>query len=128
MTRREVFQQQKKPIAKLNEIKETICLCDMWKIKNPNVRRFTFRQNHSSGFIERTLDFFLVSNTLQESVKNTTVLASFCTDHSPIDFSLKLKDKIFQGEGLWKFNNSLTSYVEYAAKIKCHIFENSAYA
>ena len=56
----------KKPLGKLIEIKETLCLCDTWRIRNPNVKRFTFRQNQVSGFIERRLDFFLISNILQD--------------------------------------------------------------
>ena len=64
---------KKKSIAKLIEIKETLFLCDIWRIRNPNVRRFTFRQNHFFNFIERRLDFFLISNILQESVIKTDV-------------------------------------------------------
>ena len=79
---------KKKSLAKLIDIKETLYLCDIWRIRNPNVKGFTFRQNHVSGFIERRLDFFLISNILQESIIKTDVLSSFCTDHSPIFFRL----------------------------------------
>ena len=34
---------KKKSTAKLIEIKETLFLCDIWRIRNPKVRRFTFR-------------------------------------------------------------------------------------
>ena len=77
---------KKKSLAKLIEIKEALYLCDIWRIRNPNVRRFTFRQNHVSGFIERRLGFFLISNIQQEPIIKTDVIASFCTDHSPIFF------------------------------------------
>ena len=87
------------------------------------MKRFTFRQNHVSGFIERRLDFFLISNILQESIIKTDVLASFCTDHSPIIFSLQLKDMPTRGKGFWKFNNSLTSNAEYVEKMKNQNFE-----
>ena len=81
-----------KSIAELTVIKKTLYLCDIWRIRNPNVRRFTLQQNHVSGFIEQRLDFFLISNMLQESIIKTDVLASFCADHSPIFFSLQLKN------------------------------------
>ena len=113
----------RKSLAKLIEIKETLYLCDIWRIRNPNVKRFTFRQNHVSGFIERRLDFFLISNVLQESIIKTDVLASFCTDHSPILFSLQLKDMPTRGKGFWKFNNSLTSNDDYVEKMKNQISE-----
>ena len=103
---------------KLLEIKEALYLCDIFRIRNSNVRPFTFWKNHVSSCIERRLYFFLVSNILQESIIKTDVLASFCTDHSPIFFSLQLKRMPTQGKGFWKFNSFLTSNAEYVEKLK----------
>ena len=100
-----------------------VYLCDIWRIRNPNVKRFTFRQNHVSGFIERRLDFFLISNILQEPITKTDVLDSFCTDHSPIVFSLQLKSMPTRGKSFWKFNNLLTSNAKYVEKMKNKISE-----
>ena len=47
--------------------------------------------NNISGFIQRRLAYFFVSNLLQESVNKTDVLAAFSTDHSPLLFSLALR-------------------------------------
>ena len=77
------------------------------------MKRCTFRQNYASGFIERRLDFFLIS--IISAIK-TDVLASFSTDHSPIFFSLQLKEMPTRGKGFWKFNNSLTSNDDYVEK------------
>ena len=41
---------KRKYIAKLVEIKESL---GIWRIRNPNIRNFKFRQSHSTGFIER---------------------------------------------------------------------------
>ena len=113
-----------KSITKLTEIKETLFLCDIQRIRNPAVRRLTFRQNHVSGFIEqRLVFFFLICNILRESVIKTDVLASFCTNHSPIFTSLKFKDIPTKGQGSWKFSNSLTSNSEYVKKLKNQILE-----
>ena len=79
---------EKRTIAKLIQITENLDLCDIWRIRNPKRRRFTFRQHHSTGFIQRRLDYFFISNSLQESTKTTDTLAAFSTDHSPITFSL----------------------------------------
>ena len=38
-------------------------------------RRFTFMQKHSSGFIQRRLDYIFISNTFQELVTTTEILA-----------------------------------------------------
>ena len=91
---------KKKYLAKLIEIKETLYLCDIWRIRNPNVRRFTFRQNRVSGFIEQRLDFSLISNIPQEPIIKTDVLTSFCTDHSPIFFFFRIKRYANSGKRL----------------------------
>ena len=51
-----------KSIIKLVDIKESLDICDIWRIRNPKRQNFTFRQNHSTGFIERRLDYIFVSN------------------------------------------------------------------
>ena len=43
---------KKKSLAKLIEFKETYDLCDLWRVRNMKSKRFTFTQNHSSGFIQ----------------------------------------------------------------------------
>ena len=42
----------KASLAKLIEIRETPYWRDIWRIQNTNARRFTFPQNHISGFTE----------------------------------------------------------------------------
>ena len=69
------------------------------------------------------LIFFLIYNVLQESIIKTDVLASFCTDHLPIFFSLQLKDIPTRGKDSWKFNNYLISNDEYVEKMKNQISE-----
>ena len=49
---------KKKTIAKIIQITENLDLCDIWRICNPKRKRFTFRQHHSTGFIQRRLDYF----------------------------------------------------------------------
>ena len=49
-------------IMKLVDIKGRLDICDIWRIRNPKRQNFTFRQNHSTGFIERRLDYIFVSN------------------------------------------------------------------
>ena len=107
---------KKLSLAKLIQIKGTLYLCDIWRTRKPNVKRFTFWKNHVSGFIEQRLDFFLISNILQESIVKTDVLAFFCTDHSSIFFPLQLKTMPTRGKAFWKFNSSLTSNAEYVEK------------
>ena len=47
---------KKKFFAKLIEMKETLDLCDIWRIRNPKSKPFTLHQNLVSGRIQRRLD------------------------------------------------------------------------
>ena len=100
------------------EIIENFEMCDNWRIQNPTEKRFTFHQNHISGYIQRRLDYFFVSNKLQESIKSTDILASPSADHSPIFFTLRRLQIIAKGKGLWIFNSSLTLNKEFVEKMK----------
>ena len=50
---------------------------------------------------------------MQVSVKNTDILASLLTDHSPITFSYCKNEEINRDRGLWKCNNSFIENEEY---------------
>ena len=95
---------KKKSIAKFIELKEKFDLCDIWRIRNPETKRYTLRQKHVSGLIQRRLAYFCIFHSVQASVKNTDVLASLLTDHSPITFSYCKNEESNRGTGFWKFN------------------------
>ena len=90
------------------ELIESFELRDIWRIRNPTEKCFIFRQNHILGYVQRRLDYFLVSNKLQQLIKNTDILESLSTDHSPISFTLRRSQIIVKDKGLWIFNSSLT--------------------
>ena len=112
---------KKKSLPELIEIRETFNLCDIWRIRNPKSKFFTFHQNHVSGRIQRRLDYFLISNFLEETVIRADVLASFCSDHRPIIFTIAFESSSKRGKGLWEFNKSLLSNDEYINKLRNHI-------
>ena len=41
--------------SKLIELKGSLNLCDIWQIRNPQSKTFTFRQCHFSGILQRIL-------------------------------------------------------------------------
>ena len=69
-----------------------------------------------SGLIQRRLEYFYISNSIQVSVKNTDLLASLLTDHSQITFYYFRNEE--RGRRFWKFNNSLTENGEYVHQMK----------
>ena len=98
---------KKKSLANLIEINESLNLYDIWRIRKPPKKHYTFHQNQASGFIQRWLDYFIISNTVQDFVQKTDVFASFSTDHSSIFFSFEKQNDSAHLRGLWKFNKSL---------------------
>ena len=68
-------------VNKLIELNETLNLCDIPRKRNPKKRKYTFRQIHLSGIIQRGLDYIFISQNLQEYVKKSEALDA---DHSPV--------------------------------------------
>ena len=101
---------KKKSWTKLIEIKETLDLRDIWRIRNPKSKCFTFHQNHVSGHF-------------QETVIRIDVLASFCSDHSPIIFTISFESNN-RRKVPWKFNKSLLPNDECINKLRNHISES----
>ena len=113
--------QEAKPtvIAGIADIKAVFEINDIWRIKNPEKKRFTWRQKTPN--IQCRLDFFLVSESLYDSVENTDILPSMISDHSPIYLGLKFIPKIVNGAGLWKLNLSLLDDKQYCEKLEINL-------
>ena len=60
---------------------------------------------------------------MQVSVKNSDVLASLLTDHSPITFSCFKNEETNRGISFCKFNNSLTENEQYVLQMKKSILD-----
>ena len=84
-------------LAKLIEINESLNLCDTWRIRNFPPPKKIFHQDQVSGFIQK-LDYFFISNTLQDFAKKTHVFASFSKDHSKKNCHLKKEIIMFAEE------------------------------
>ena len=91
---------KKESLAKLIELKESYDLCDIWKVRNMKSRQFPFTQKHSSGFIQRRLDYIFNSNTIQELVTTTEILTPISTDYSPVPFSISKGSNFLRGKDI----------------------------
>lgn len=69
-------------ICELTKIMTTFDLFDIYRLRNPDTRRFTYIQNSPKRL--RRLDYFIISNSIQEIVEKTEVLTSVSSDHSPV--------------------------------------------
>ena len=80
-------------------------LVDIWRIRNPTTRRFTWRQRNP--FIQRRLDFWLIIDVCQEDTEGTDIIPSINSDHSPIILHFNNIDRQTHGPSFRKFNASL---------------------
>ena len=57
-------------------------LVDIWRIRNPTVTRFTWHQE--KPIIQKRLDYWLVSDSLQDDIDSVDIKTSIKSDHSAI--------------------------------------------
>ena len=96
-------------------------LIDIWRIRNPEIKLFTWRQK--KPLIQRRLDFWLVSDFCQDEVEETSIKPAIRTDHSAIVISFNSLDEQIRGSSYWKFNSSLTEAENYVSAINAKIPE-----
>ena len=104
-------------IATFNSLSNEFSLVDIWRVRNPDKKRYTFRQ--PTPLIQRRLDFFFISNSLQENVEKVDIILAVRTDHSALLMKINTIQSFQRGRGYWKFNNSLlsnSSFVELMQK------------
>ncbi|CAH3163460.1 unnamed protein product, partial [Pocillopora meandrina] len=80
-------------------------LVDIWRIRNPECKRFTWRQKNP--FIQRRLDYWLINDSSQDDIEKSDIIPSINSDHSAIFLHLNSLDKPEYGPSFWKFNASL---------------------
>ena len=80
-------------------------LVDIWRIRNPDTKRFTWRQK--KPLIQRRLDYWLISDVCQEDIEKTDIISSINSDHSAIILHFNNIDRQKHGPSFWKFNASL---------------------
>ena len=94
-------------------------LIDIWRTKNPETKSYTWSQNLPMVFCR--LDYWLISNSLQDFVKSTNIILAIKTDHTAIDLVLSDIGKEAKGPGFWKFNCSLLNDDNYINELNCNV-------
>ena len=102
-------------INSIENVQNEFSLHDIWRIKNPNTRSFTWSKNHP--FIFCRLDYWLISDKLNDLVTQVDIQASIKTDHSSITLELEDIKEGPRGPGFWKLNTSLLARSDYVEMI-----------
>ncbi len=96
-------------------------LMDCWRILNPTLKRYTWRQGNPLR--QSRLDYWLISSSLVNKLADVDIKPAFRSDHSMISLKLKLSAGTAKGPGLWKFNNLLLKDTEFVETIRTTIEE-----
>jgi len=93
------------------QIMETYDLLDIWRINHPETKRYTWRRRNP--FTQSRLDYWLIGADVSYNIQNCDVKPSIKSDHSLITIKFTQTAKMKRGTGLWKFNASLLSDIDY---------------
>ena len=102
-----------------NMIKENN-LFDTFRELHPTLKRYTWRRKNPLK--QSRLDFFLVTESIVNSVKKSKIETGYKSDHSMVTLILAM-DNFEHGRPLWKHNNSLLTDTEYLKIINSKILE-----
>ena len=111
-------------ISKLESIKEYLNICDIFRVRFPDKRRFTYRSKNP--LLRRRLDYLFISNE-QDNVLSIDILPSVNTDHSAVYLKLEALDEMNRGPSSWKFNNSLINDTTFVNEMSGFIGKCKSY-
>lgn len=93
-------------------------LVDIWRVRHPDKKQYTRRQNCKAGIVHSRLDSFLVSAHMAQDIEHTDIKPSIFSDHSLIQISIITSVASRHGKGFFKFNTSLLKDDQYVSKVK----------
>ncbi len=91
-------------------------LNDVWRIKNPNTKRYSWRQ--INPLVQCRLDYWLISDSLYDKVTKTDIIPSIRSDHSAILLQFQNIPNPKRGQSFWKFNSSLLQDKKYTEEMR----------
>ena len=96
---------------------EEVNMCDLWRVMNPEEKRYTWRKSTYKGCVQSRLDYWLTPNSYFYKVKECKINPSILSDHSVITLKINNDEKIEKGKGMWKLNVTLLNDPVYIKRI-----------
>lgn len=90
-------------------------LLDCWRILNPDLKRYTWRQ--SNPIRQSIIDYWLISRSMFNMIDDCDIQPSYKSVRSLITLDIKVGTETEQGPGMLKFNMSMLKYVDYVQKV-----------
>lgn len=100
----------------LHRLIETYDLLDIWRIHNPDSKKFTWRK--VNPLVQSRLDYWLIGVDVSYNISKCSIKPSIKTDHSLLSLKLINTENNKRGPGLWKFNASLLCDLDFVGYMK----------
>lgn len=100
-------------LKSIQNVIDAFDLIDIWRFKNPNLTRYTWRRQNQASRI----DYFLISFSLINKVTGVSIEDKLRSDHNCIGLNLAI-DENTRGPGYWKFNQTLLHDEEFNIKMR----------
>ena len=89
----------KESVKFLEDIIMECDLVDIWRVRNPDSKKFPWRQKNST--IQRRLDYWLISHSLQDDVAKIDIVTAIKTDHSAVFLEIDSLADHPRGPSFW---------------------------
>ena len=90
----------------INNFMTTQNLDDIWRIKHPGNKKFSWCKKEGNLLRWSHIDLFLISQKMENWVENCELSPSVLTDHSLLSMQLSFELRK-RGPGIWKLNDKL---------------------
>ena len=94
---------------------EDMNMVDIWRLKNPSLRKYTYIRNRPHPHGSR-IDYFLISSSLINLVKDISLGAKLLSDHKPNNLTITVTENN-RGMGYFKLNTAHLKNPEYVRQI-----------
>jgi hypothetical protein len=106
----------------LEEINGKLDTIDIWRVKNPDTARYTWRGKVRGELIQSRLDRMYISDTMQYNISKSDILPGLNSDHSMPVISIRPTQGLTEsGPSYWKFNNSLLKNENFTKGLEKYI-------
>ena len=106
-------------ITKLVSMMSENDLCDIFRVRNPEMKRYTWRRK--TPFKQHRLDYFLISDQLQDQIDQADTIPSIQSDNSTLELKVCGTKRSSKGPSYWKLNNSLLQDKVFTELLKTEI-------
>ena len=91
---------------------------DIWRVRYPKLRRYTWSREHSASRI----DYFILPTAISGWVTRCCIQPALKTDHQEISLEIEIPE-MKRGPGVWRINNRILDNVDFQQKIRSMVQE-----